>query len=283
MVTLVEAAGSRWLTADFRVSYLEAAQAVREGASPYPDGDSFPYLYPPLLAELLVPLTLLPGAVASFIGLVASVAAVMGALAVVGVRDVRCFAAVAIWAPAWNAFETANITAGLCLLAALVWRYRDEMWKSAGALGIALALKFILGSLLVWTAATRRVGTAAVAGAIALVLALASWAAIGFAGLTSYADQLREIEFSESYSLVGIATSLGFDPIVGRVAMILGGAALLAAVGVLGRRGDEVRAFTWRSLQHSCSLRSCGSTISCSWRFLWASRARVSQPSGSCR
>lgn len=244
VLALLASAGSDRLAADFHESYLDAAGDVRAGNSPYANADAFPYLYPPLLAELVVPLTFLPENAASMFALVVSIAAVMGAVALVGVRDVRCFAAVAIWAPTWNAFEMANITAVLALLAALVWRYREERWRSAGVLGASLALKLVLGPLVVWAAATRRLGTAVLASAVALALTLASWAAIGFAGLTSYSDRIHEFSFAKTYSLVGITAALGVDPIVGHVAMLGAGAALLIAVAVLGRRGDETRAFT---------------------------------------
>ena len=153
-------------------------------------------LYPPLLAELLVPFTFLPNDVAAFLALLVAVGSVLGALAVVGVRDVRCYAAVVIWAPGWNAFEMANVTAVLALAVALVWRYRDSAWPSAGALGASLVLKLFLWPLLVWAAVTHRVRLAAGAVLVGASVALVSWAVIGFAGFTSFPDQLGEIEFA---------------------------------------------------------------------------------------
>ena len=125
LAALVGNVGTDRLAFDFNAVYLPAAESVRAGGSPYDSSGLLPYVYPPVLAELLVPSTYLPEDVSSFLAFVASVAAVMGALAVVGVRDVRCYAAVVIWAPGWNSFEMANVTALLALMAALVWRYRD--------------------------------------------------------------------------------------------------------------------------------------------------------------
>ncbi len=200
-------------------------------------------LYPPVLAEALVPLTVLPDDVSSFFAFAASVAAVMGALAVVGVRDVRCYAAVVIWAPAWNTFEIANVTGLLTLLSAVVWRYRDARWRSAAALGAALCLKLFLWPLAVWAAATRRLRIAGAALTIGVGLALVSWAVIDFTGFTSYPDVLRGQPFEDSYSLVGIAAALGLDQGVGRVATAVVGGSLLAATVHLGRRQEEQRAF----------------------------------------
>ena len=244
LLTLVGAAGSGRLASDFQAGYYDAAESLRENGTPWDADSEFPYLYTPLLAELFVPLTFLPEDLAAFFAFLASFAAVMGALAIVGVRDIRCYAAVVIWAPAWNVFELANFTAALTLLAALAWRYRDRTWASASAVGVAIAVKLLLWPLLVWFAATRRIRTAGLALAIALGLVLVSWSIIGFAGFTSYPDVLRSIPFEESFSIVGIAAALGFDPLVGRAAAAVAGGALLAAVLHLGRRGDELGSFT---------------------------------------
>jgi alpha-1,2-mannosyltransferase len=243
LLTTLVASGSDRLAADFQASYLQAADALRATGTPYSAALELPYVYPPLLAELLVPFTFLPNDVASFLALLVAVGSVLGALAVVGVRDVRCYAAVVIWAPGWNAFEMANVTAVLALAVALVWRYRDSAWPSASALGAALVLKLFLWPLLVWAAVTHRVRLAAGAVLVGASLALVSWAVIGFAGFTSFPDQLGEIEFEQSYSLVAMSSALGLGTTAGYVASALVGAALLAAVVVLGRRGDEVGSF----------------------------------------
>src|SRR5438128_5070342 len=48
-----------WIGVDFHV-YYEAAHVLRRGADIYTAGISPPYVYPPLLAVLVVPLSLLP-------------------------------------------------------------------------------------------------------------------------------------------------------------------------------------------------------------------------------
>jgi alpha-1,2-mannosyltransferase len=244
LTTLVAATGTHRLGWDFHAGYLDAAESIRRIGTPYSADNEQPYVYPPLLAELLVPVTFLPDDVSSFLAFVASFAAVMGALAVVGVRDIRCYAAVVIWAPAWNALEMANLTAVITLLAALVWRYRNATLPSAAALGGALASKLFLWPVLIWAVATRRAPTALLAIALGLAAALASWAVVGFAGLTSYPHQILEADYRSSYSLVGIASALGIDPLLGRAATFVVGGALLIATAVLGRRGDEARAYT---------------------------------------
>ena len=243
---LASAVGATRLAFDFRDVYLPAAEAVLAGGSPYDPvalGSDLPYVYSPLLAELLVPLTILPVSVASALAALASLAAIWLALAVVGVRDARCYGAVVVWAPGWNAVEMANVSAALALALALLWRHRDAWPRSGFALGVSLALKPILSPLLLWLAVTRRVHAAVLAVGVAGALVLASWSAIGFAGLFGFPERLGEVDFEDSYSLVGMSVALGVDPWVGRVAMIVTGSALLVAAAVLGRRGDEFASF----------------------------------------
>ena len=65
LVALFSAAGSERLGHDFR-AYLAAAEAIRDGDSPYPAPESpivdegRAYVYPPLLAITLLPLTTVP-------------------------------------------------------------------------------------------------------------------------------------------------------------------------------------------------------------------------------
>jgi hypothetical protein len=55
---------------------------------------------------------------------------------------------------------------------------------------------------------------------------------------------ISDIQAERSYSIAGIAASLGLDPLVGRVAMFVIGAALIAGCWRYGRSGDDRRAFT---------------------------------------
>jgi hypothetical protein len=245
LTTLLAATSTARLAYDFHAGYLPAAEKIRSGISPYtPDPSAeLGYPYPPALAELVVPLTFLPQSAASFVAFLVSAATLAGALAIVGVRDVRCYAALVIWAPAWNALEMANVTAVLALGVALTWRHRDNLWASAGVSGFVFSLKLFLWPLLVWMGASRRVPAALLAVAVALVITIASWAVIGFAGFASFPDELRRIPYLESYSFVGIANEAGWDTSVGRLLTALAGGALLVLVVVLARQGDDISAF----------------------------------------
>jgi hypothetical protein len=234
---------------DLRAGYLPAAEAVRDGDSPYADPDDpaldlrRAYVYPPQLAIGLVPLTWLPADLAAFLVLLAAVAALLCAVALVGVRDARCYAAVLLWAPTWNALDTLNVSALLALGVALVWRFRSTLWPLAATLGVMVSLKLFLWPLLLWVGLVRRPLSAAIGVAFGLALALGSWTAIGFAGLGDYPELLSKVGNQENYSIVAVADEIGLRPVGAVAAALLGGALLVAAVR-WSRAGEEVGSFT---------------------------------------
>ena len=132
----------------------------------------------------------------------------------------------------------------LALAAALVWRYRDTTWTAPRGSRRRDGAQALLWPLLVWFAATERARSAARALGIGVALTFVAWAAIGFTGLTSYADRLEAAPYERSYSFLGMAAALGpqSDDRTSGDAGLRG--ALLGAVVHLGRKGDEVQAFT---------------------------------------
>jgi alpha-1,2-mannosyltransferase len=248
LIGLFGATGSEKLGHDFRAAYFPAAEAIRDGESPYATPDDtewwLPYVYPPQLAMAVLPTTALGKDLAALLAVLACIGAVSLALALVGVRDARCYAAVVLWAPAWNAFEMANVSALLALGLALAWRFRITVWPLATTLGLAVSTKLFLWPVLVWAVVRGRGKAAALAVAIGAAVSLATWAAIGFDGFASYPDQLDRIDSQSSYSIRAMAVELGYTETVGTIVMALVGGALLVATVSLGRRGDDVRAFT---------------------------------------
>ena len=173
--------------------------------------------------------------------------AILAALAVVGVRDWRCYAAVLVWAPAWNAIDTANVSAGLVLLVGVIWRYRATLWPLVAALGLAVSLKLFLWPLLMWTGLFRGVRTAVLAAVSAVAITLVAWAPIRFAGFTDYPrllSKLADVQAAKSFSFVGSADALGLGTSFGRAATVLVGGALLLGCVRFARERDERRSFT---------------------------------------
>jgi len=245
---------------DFAI-FLKAADDVRSGESPYVDPETVskntppPYVYPPLLAIVLIPATALPDEIggSSPVGVVVSlllVACVVGALLVLDVRDWRCYPVALLYPPTLENIEYGAVGPVLALLVALAWRYRDRVLAVSAALGGAIVLKVFLWPLLVWLAATRRWTAAVGAGALALGLALASWAVIGFRGLGDYPELLRrlsEIEAENSYSAFAILVTIGVPATLARVLLVLVAASLLVVAWRVARgsqNGDgDRRAF----------------------------------------
>jgi hypothetical protein len=238
---------------DVRFAYLPAAEAILDGESPYPAvddpilEDQKGYVYPPQLVLLLVPLTVLPVPVASFLVALGMLALVFATLYVLEIGDLRCYAAAAIWVPTISGVLLGNVSIPLAFALAIVWRYRDALWPPAVSLGLAVSAKLLLWPMFVWALAMRRVRTVALALGVGALVTVAAWGVIGFAGVAEYPDlleRLSEIQSERSYSIVGMASTLGLAESVGQVATLVVGGALLVGCFVLGRRGDEERSFT---------------------------------------
>jgi Glycosyltransferase family 87 len=236
---------------DFRPFY-RAAGAILDGRSPYPAEDdpltaeSGAYVYPPLPGLIAVPLRALPLTAAGLVVMLLLTGAVLATLRALDVRDWRCYGVVFLWPPVLSAIQTGNVTLLLGLCAALVWRFRESVAPPAALVGVTLAAKFFLWPLVAWLAATRRVAAAAIAVAIGLVLLVVTWAAIGFAGLADYPELMRRLQDSigeDSYTLHVVALDSGLSDGVARAVWLAGGLALLTAMVVVGRGGDERRAF----------------------------------------
>jgi hypothetical protein len=242
---------------DFRYQYFPGAQAVADGRPLYiaPDDptlqraleDVTAYVYPPQLAVALAPFASASVDIATLVALLASLAAIAGALALVGVRDFRVYAATFVWWPTWTALAVVNLTSFLALAIALAWRYRQTLWPLAATLGVAASTKIFLWPMFVWLAAMRRWRPAIVGALLGSVLTLGTWAVIGFQGFLEYPALLRELtdmHYDDSYSIAGMASELGFDQTVGRaLTLVIGGALVLWCIR-LARQADDLRAFT---------------------------------------
>jgi Glycosyltransferase family 87 len=236
---------------DFAI-FLQAAEEVRAGESPYVDPETVdedappPYAYPPLLAIALVPATALPDDVggsspAGVLVSLALVACVVGALLLLDVRDWRCYPVALLYPPTLENVEYGAIGPLLALLVALGWRYRDRVGAASAAVGGAVVLKVFLWPLVVWLAATRRWRAAVGSAAMAAALALVSWAAVGFHGLADYPELLRrlsDIEAVNSYSAFAVLATLGLPDTLARL-LVLAAAAVLIGLAWRVARGSR--------------------------------------------
>ena len=232
--------------------FRAAADAILRGESPYlPASEPLtawggPYPYPPLPALVALPFTALSQHAAGLVVMATLVAVAVLTLRVLDVQDWRCYGLVLMWPPVISAIQTGNLTLWFALACALTWRYRDRPAVGATAIGVTLAAKFFLWPVLVWMGSTRRMLTALATAVVGATVLLASWAVIGFAGLVDYPHLLSRLEQlvgEDSYTLYIVGLDAGLPSPVARLVWLAAGLALLGAVVVLGRRGDERTAF----------------------------------------
>jgi Glycosyltransferase family 87 len=232
--------------------FYRAADAILDGRSPYPPGGEptsewgGPYPYPPLPALLATPLTLLPIEAAGALVMCLLVAAALGVLYVLGVRDWRCYGVAVMWPPVLSAVQTGNLTLWLALACALTWRFRDRLVPAGTAIGVTLAAKFFLWPFVIWLAATRRLASAVLACVLGVLLLLGSWAVIGFSGLADYPHMLQRLDDlvgDDSYTLYIVGLDAGLPNVAARALWIGVGLVLVGWLVLLARRGDERTAF----------------------------------------
>jgi len=211
------------LAHDFKNELYPQAEDLLAGRNPWPEA-----IWPPMAAVAAMPFTLLPPTAANVaIGLV-GLACMAAALWLVGVRDWRVYGVVGLWPSVLGDIRIAHLTPLLCLLVAVVWRYRDRPLPAGLGLGVAGGVKFFLWPLGVWLLASGRVRAAGVAAVVAIgsVLLVAP-----FAPLDDYVGTLREVgrEFDQdSYSTFGLLTQLGAGDTAARVVTFALGLVLLA-------------------------------------------------------
>lgn len=212
-----------------------AGHDVVLGHSPYP------FVYPAPAAILMAPFGALPFKVAVGVFAIAAIAAVVGALRALGVRDWRCYTLALGWLPVASTTTLGALSTLLALGAALAWRYRDRRLVVAAAIAAVVAVKVFLWPLLIWLVATRRYRAAATSVAMGIGLALGCWAVIGFDGMLSYPRHIGEIASSQqgrSYSPDALLRALGVPTGAAHLALA---ALTVAAIGavVLTARGSD--------------------------------------------
>jgi alpha-1,2-mannosyltransferase len=241
-----------WHMQDFG-ALRSAGAAVLHGRSPYPPPDPEVLLkarqlvYPPLVAYLFVPFALLPYGVAAPLYFVLLLAALVGALLVLQVRDWRCYGIVTLWYPTVACLGTGAVGPFLALLLAVSWRHRGRPLVAASALSIALVAKLFLWPVGLWLLATRRWRASVLTVALASVELLVPFAPLGWGGLRSYQKLLVALDrvFGPvSFSANTLFRAFGASTALARTEVVALGVALVVLVLVVGlRRGSDHGAF----------------------------------------
>jgi alpha-1,2-mannosyltransferase len=232
---------------DFHGVVWQSARDVAQGHDPYPPPTAAgvapgnPFVYPPAIAFVFIPLGLLPYPLAAALITVVLLAAVAATLRVLDVRDWRCYGAAYLSIPVLHDVRLGALTPLLALGVALAWRWRE---RTAAAIPVAFVIvaKLFLWPLGVWLLATGRMRVALRSALYGVAATALAWLAIGFAGLADYPRLLRVL--SDAYQ------GRGYSPVAGGLALGLGSTAAhalaigvgLVALGlcvVAGRRGDD--------------------------------------------
>lgn len=220
---------------DFHHELYPEAKLILDGVDPYPPVDAdLSYgtntIWPVAAAVVVAPLTVLPAGAADWAMTAIVLACFAGALLVMGVRDWRIFGATALWPPVISAMQTANLTLPLCLLAALVWRFRERRIVAGVALGAGLALKFFLWPLLGWLVALRKHAAAAIAAAIALGSLLLVLPFIGLVDYVRLLQNLSDTFDAFSYTPYALLLDAGAPEALARIGALALGFAVLGLV-----------------------------------------------------
>jgi len=238
---------------DFQVFY-HAGRSALHLRSPYPQptaqavSSEHVFVYPAPMAFLMAPFSLLPLPLASLLFDALLVAATLGALLLLGVRDRRVLAVCFLGPPLYISLLVGAVSPLLALGLAVAWRYRSRARVLGLAVGAVVVAKVFLWPLFAWLLVTRRFRAAAWAWLSGAALTAACWSALGFQGLSDYPrllSLLSDVVGRGSYSLSATLEASGLATGAATGAAWLACGLLLATLPRLARREDGDRlAFT---------------------------------------
>jgi hypothetical protein len=233
-------------------AFRSGAIAVLHGHSPYPQAvrsallPSTHLVYPPLVAYVMAPFALLPPTVAGAIWFVLMTGCVVVTLAVLDVRDWRCYALAFAGYPVADSLGYGTLGPVLALAVALLWRWRSRPVAAAAVLALALVAKLFLWPLVVWLAATRRWRAAALTLLLSSALFLVPFAPLGWTTLRSYPhllNVLNRVFGPQSYSIHNALRLAGVRGSLATTLTVLVGLSLCVAIVLLASRGLDQQAF----------------------------------------
>jgi alpha-1,2-mannosyltransferase len=220
------------LALDFHNELYPGAKDLLAGRNPFPPAETDltrgqNYVWPPIAALVVSPLLLLPASAADVAVAVLGLTCVGLALWLVGVRDWRVYGVATMWPQVIGEIRISHLTPFLCLLAALVWRYRESTLRPGLAVGLAGAVKFFLWPLGMWLLAVGRAAAALVAAAVAAASLLL---VLPFTGLDEFGRMLVDLGRAfdqDSYSPFALLLRLGLPEPAARALAVAIGAALV--------------------------------------------------------
>lgn len=266
VIVLAKHRGSLPALFDYKGDLENAARSILRGADPYhphflaalavlaqrgmisANASAFAVpVYPPPILLAATPFALLPYPVAGCLFVAVSIVAIVVALRLLEVRDLRCYAVAFCSWPVLFGLWLGTLSPLMLLGFAVIWRWRDRLWPPAIGLAAIVTAKLFPLPIGVWLLMTRRYRALLASLSIIVIITLGAWAAIGFAGIADYPRMLSDLSTVEEQfgsSLVARLLALGFSAELARAVAIMCGAILLTAAWRTIRRPDgERRAF----------------------------------------
>jgi hypothetical protein len=223
------------------LSFWQAGRQVLHAQSPYPLLDALPavadqltfqpFVYPAPAAYWMVPLSILPFAVAKTLFLALNIGSIVVGLRLLGVRDWRCHAAAFASVPVLAGSSLGTFSPLLVLGVAAGWRYRETTVRLGAIVAVLIVAKLFLWPLWLWLVYTRRFRAAALSASVGVTLTAAAWWGIGFAGFREYPrllSRLTELVGVNSYSSFALIHAGGLSSATTQRLVLAGGAVLLA-------------------------------------------------------
>jgi hypothetical protein len=233
---------------DFHYAFWPAGQKVLHGVTPYvatssplvKDGVAF--VYPAPGALLFAVLALVPHALADVIFTAISLAAAIGVLWILRVRDWRLYGLILLWPSVLSGWQTANLSLLIAFGIAAAWRLRDRPLPTGVIVGLLVSLKVFVWPLGLWLLATRRYAALGWGLAAAAVVNVFSWAVLGFNQLHAYetlASAVTKVEEKTAYTPLALVWRLGGSLTVAQVVAVAIAGGTAAYCVRRGRHGHD--------------------------------------------
>jgi alpha-1,2-mannosyltransferase len=207
---------------DFRTAFWPAGRQVLNGVTPYVSSTSaaathrFAFVYPAPGALFFASFAWIPRQLAGALFTALCIAAALGLLRILGVRDWRLYGLTMVWPAVVSGWQTANVSLLLAFGVAVAWRYRDRPAVAGITIGLLAAIKLFLWPLGIWLLLTRRWRAFAWAAGTGLIVNLVAWSVLGlnqFHRYTVLADVVSRVEEKYAYTPLALALHLGASQI----------------------------------------------------------------------
>jgi hypothetical protein len=240
------------IAVDFRNAYWPAGDRLLHGTSPFASTnsqiqDGVAFTYPALAALVVAPFALFDPGTGGGLMTALCITLILATVLVLGVRDLRVYAVVLLWAPTVSSWQSANLTAMLCFGLAIVWRYRDRPAVTGSAIALLISLKPFVWPAALWLLATRRYKAAAMATIVGAAVNLAAWMVVGIQQMPRFVHLSGMVTHAmerTGYGAIALAGHLGSSRLDGTVLEVVLSLATAIACVLKGRAGDDRRAFT---------------------------------------